>query len=604
MTKQNIINGQIASTLAGLFRERVKRTPQALAYRYFDKDNKNWQNLTWVEISEQVAHWQAALKKENLAKGERVGIMLRNCPQWVIFDQAALGLGLVTVPLYTDDRPDNVAYIIAQAEIKLLLVEGLPQWKRLYTVREDISSVNSIVTTQVFDTKNVYDERLQNLKQWLPSDSDQQYSLHAEESSPDDLASIVYTSGTTGRPKGVMLSHHNMLSNAQAAASCLDFNSKDRFLSFLPLSHTLERTDGYYLPMVVGATVAYARSIPQLAQDLITLRPTLLISVPRIYEQVYGKIQNQLEKKSAFAQKIFALTIDVGWRRFEHSQGRATWHPKLLLWPLLRRLVATPVLEKLGGRMRCAISGGAALPPTIAKLFIALGLNLLQGYGLTETSPVISVNRPEDNIPHSIGTLLPSVAIKLGKNDELLTKSPCVMMGYWNNPTATKEAIDEQGWFHTGDKARQDEQGHLYITGRIKEIIVMGNGEKIPPADMEMAIATDSLFDQVMILGEGKAFLSALVVLNLEQWQAYAKTLDVNYDQINCLKVKPVQQAILKRLNQHLKEFPGYAQIRRVTLFLKAWTVENGLLTPTLKMKRPRILESHATDIEEMYKGF
>jgi long-chain acyl-CoA synthetase len=602
MTQQNIIDKQIASTLAGLFRERVKRTPQTLAYRYFDKNNKNWQNLTWAEISEQVAHWQAALAQENLAPGERVGIMLRNSPQWVIFDQAALGLGLVTVPLYTDDRPDNVAYIINQAKIKLLLIEGSTQWKRLYKVRDDISSLTRIITTQQFDTESFFDERLTNLDQWLPTK--QQYTLRSEESSPDELASIVYTSGTTGRPKGVMLSHNNILSNAQSAATCLDFNSEDCFLSFLPLSHTLERTDGYYLPMVVGAMVAYARSIPQLAQDLITLRPTLLISVPRIYEQVYGKIQNQLEKKSTFAQKIFALTIDIGWRHFEHSQGRATWHPKLLLWPLLRRLVAKPVLEKLGGRMRCAISGGAALPPTIAKLFISLGLNLLQGYGLTETSPVISVNRPEDNIPESIGTLLPGVAIKLGANDELLTKSPCVMMGYWNNPTATKEVIDEDGWFHTGDKARQDEQGHLYITGRLKEIIVMGNGEKVPPADMEMAIATDSLFEQVMILGEGKAFLSALIILNLEQWQIFANTLNINPDQVNSLTIKPIQQAILKRINQHIKDFPGYAQIRRVSLFLKPWTVDNGLLTPTLKMKRARILESHAADIEEMYKGF
>jgi long-chain acyl-CoA synthetase len=276
MTKQNIIDGQIAFTLAGLFRERVKRSPQALAYRYFDKDNKNWQNFTWAEISEQVAHWQAALVQENLAPGERVGIMLRNCPQWVIFDQAALGLGLVTVPLYTDDRPDNVAYIIAQAEIKFLLIEGLTQWKRLYKVRDELSSLTRIVTIQQIENQSFFDDRLINLDQWLPTK--QQYPLRAEESSPDNLASIVYTSGTTGRPKGVMLSHRNMLSNAQAAASCLDFNSDDCFLSFLPLSHTLERTDGYYLPMVVGATVAYARSIPQIAQDLITIHPTLLIS--------------------------------------------------------------------------------------------------------------------------------------------------------------------------------------------------------------------------------------------------------------------------------------------------------------------------------------
>ncbi len=602
MTGQDIITAQEAQTLPGLFRERVKRTPQHVAYRYFDKDHNIWQSLTWAEMSAHVVRWQAALAAENLAPGDRVAIMLRNSPQWVMFDQAALGLGLVTIPLYTDDRPDNMAYIIAQAEVKLLLLEGAAQWKRLYTVRDELSSLTRIVSIQSFDDRDFYDARLLALNQWLPTDEVGQ--LRAEECPPENLASIIYTSGTTGRPKGVMLSHRNMLSNAQAAAGCIEFKYEDLFLSFLPLSHTFERTGGYYLPMVVGVTVAYARSIPQLGMDLTTLRPTLLISVPRIYEQVYAKIQNQLEKKSWLAKSLFTLTVNVGWRRFEHRQGRAGWHPKLLLWPLLRRLVATPVLDKLGGRMRLAISGGAALPPAIAKLFISLGLNLLQGYGLTETSPVISINRPDDNVPESIGTTLPGVEVKLGENDELLSKSPYVMLGYWQNPTATEEMIDEEGWLHTGDKARLDEQGHLYITGRIKEIIVMGNGEKVPPADMEMVIGTDSLFEQVMVIGEGKPFLGALVVLNAEHWQAFANSLNVDPDQPDTLQKKPVHQAILARIGKHIKDFPGYAQIRRVSLFLEPWTVDNGLLTPTLKMKRPRILEHHAADVEQMYKGF
>jgi long-chain acyl-CoA synthetase len=592
MTTQDIIT---SSTLPALFRERVKRTPQLVAYRYFDKEDKTWQSLTWSEMSQQVARWQAALAQENLAPGDRVAIMLRNCPQWVMFDQAALGLGLVTVPLYTDDRPDNVAYIINQAEVKLLLIEDA--WKRLYTVRDDLSTLTRIVST--IDEKKFSDSRLVFLDDWLAGD--EQSPLRAEESPPENLASIIYTSGTTGRPKGVMLSHSNMLRNAQAAASGMDFNHDDLFLSFLPLSHTLERTGGYYLPMVAGATVAYARSIPQLAMDLTTLCPTILISVPRIYEQVYAKIQNQLEKKSAIAQKLFTLTVEVGWRRFEYRQGRAAWHPRLLLWPLLRRLVATPVLDKLGGRMRVAISGGAALSPAIAKLFIGLGLNLLQGYGLTETSPIISVNRPDDNVPESIGTIIPEVEVKVDENGELLTKSPYVMLGYWKNPKATEEIIDEAGWLHTGDKARQDEQGHLYITGRIKEIIVMGNGEKVPPADMEMVICSDPLFEQVMIVGEAKPFLSALLVLNAEYWQGFAKNLNVNPD---ALQEKAVHQAILKRLNKHLKDFPGYAQIRRVSLSLEPWTIDNGLLTPTLKMKRAHILERYAAEMVQMYEGF
>jgi len=570
------------TTLAQLFRERVKASPEHIAYRYFE--NKNWHDLTWQNMSVHVANWQAALAKENLAAGDRVAIMLRNCPEWVMFDQAALGLGLVTVPLYMDDRPDNIAYIINDANVKLLLIAGAKQWQSL----SKLESVQRIIT---IDATSSNDERLISLENWLPNSTTE--SLRAEESAPDELASIVYTSGTTGKPKGVMLSHRNLVGNVLSISECTEFQSSDLFLSFLPLSHTFERTGGYYLPMVVNATVAYARSVPQLATDLVTQSPTVLISVPRIYEQVYSKIQNQLDKKSAVAKKLFNLTIDVGWRRFEYQQKRAGWHYKLLLWPLLNKLVAQTVLAKLGGKMRFAISGGAALSPEISRLFIGLGLKLLQGYGLTETSPVITVNRLEDNIPSSIGTVIPGVKVKLGENDELLTHSPYVMLGYWNNPTATAAAIDQDGWFHTGDKARIDEGGHLYITGRIKDIIVMGNGEKVPPTDMEMAILVDNLFDQVMLIGEGKPFLSCLIVLNPENWENFTKELNID-----------PKQAVLKRIAKHIKDFPGYAQIRRVSFSLEPWSVENGLLTPTLKMKRAVIMKRYETAIEKMYRGF
>ena len=570
------------TTLAQLFRERVKRSPEHIAYRYFEK--KNWHDLTWQNMLVHVANWQAALAKENLAAGDRVAIMLRNCPEWVMFDQAALGLGLVTVPLYMDDRPDNIAYIINDANVKLLVIGGAKQWQSL----SKLETLQRIVT---IDSTSSNDERLISLENWLPHSTTE--SLRAEESAPDELASIVYTSGTTGKPKGVMLSHRNIVGNVLSISECTEFKSSDLFLSFLPLSHTFERTGGYYLPMAVNATVAYARSVPQLATDLVTQSPTVLISVPRIYEQVYSKIQNQLDKKSAVAKKLFNLTIEVGWRRFEYQQKRAGWHYKLLLWPLLNKLVAQTVLAKLGGKMRFAISGGAALSPDISRLFIGLGLKLLQGYGLTETSPVISVNRLEDNIPNSIGTVIPGAKVKLGENDELLTHSPYVMLGYWNNPTATAAVIDQDGWFHTGDKARIDEGGHLYITGRLKDIIVMGNGEKVPPTDMEMAILIDNLFDQVMVIGEGKPFLSCLIVLNPEHWEKFTKELNID-----------PKQAVLKRIANHIKAFPGYAQIRRVSFSLEPWSVENGLLTPTLKMKRAVIIKRYETEIEKMYRGF
>ncbi|MCA1805386.1 MAG: AMP-binding protein, partial [Xanthomonadaceae bacterium] len=280
------ITPEQAGTLAGLFRERVGRSPDTVAYRQYDVAKQAWVGSSWRDVATEVARWQQALLKEGLQPGDRVAIMLRNCREWVVCDQACAGLGLVSVPLYTDDRPDNVAYILQEAGVKLLVVEGRLQWRRLLELRERLDGLQRIVSVHTIDVDDKPDDdRLDALSDWLFG---LQGELQTRETDPGELATIVYTSGTTGRPKGVMLSHRNLLFNAHASSLCADFNADDLFLSFLPLSHTLERTGGYYLPMLVGAQVAYARSVQTLAEDLRQLRPTVLISVPRIYERVYG----------------------------------------------------------------------------------------------------------------------------------------------------------------------------------------------------------------------------------------------------------------------------------------------------------------------------
>jgi long-chain acyl-CoA synthetase len=392
--------------------------------------------------------------------------------------------------------------------------------------------------------------------------------------------------------------------NAFYASQCADFGPHAVFLSFLPLSHTLERTGGYYLPMLLGAEVAYARGIAQLAQDLQTIHPTVLISVPRIYERVYGRIQDGLAKKSPLAGRLFSLAVRVGWRRFERGQGRANWHPELLLWPLLDRLVARTVTEKLDGRLKLAISGGAALSPAIARVFIGLGVPIYQGYGLTETSPVVCVNRPDSNVPAGIGPPLPGVEVKIGDNDELLTRSRCVMRGYWRDEEATRAMIDSEGWLHSGDKARRDANGHYAIVGRIKDIIVLNNGEKVSPTDMESAILLDPLFEQVMVVGEGRPYLAALTVLNEEHWQAFAASLEVDPGHAAALRDPKVVKALTRRVADHLKHFPGYAQVRRLHPELKPWTLDDGLLTPTLKVKRNQVLDRNRAAVEAMYADF
>ena len=594
----HLIPVEAAVTLDGLFRERVKRTPDSIAYRAYNEQHNNWRDYTWAQIDHQVARWQAALEKDGIKAGDRVAVMLRNCPEWAIYDQAALGLGSVVVPLYTQDRAENVAYIIHDSGCKALLIEGAEQWQELSGVKGQLASLTRILT--VHPVPNAGDTRLRSLGEWLP---DQGGATRHVSRDKNALATIVYTSGTTGRPKGVMLSHHNILSNAAALSSdVLTTGPDDVLLSFLPLSHTFERTCGYYLTIMSGATTTYSRGIPQLAEDLQAVRPTVLVSVPRIYERVYGRIRDALEAGSPLKKKLFMLAVEVGWARFEHAQGRGPWKPSFLLWPVLHALVAKKILARLGGRMRAATCGGAALPPEISRVFTGLGLTVLQGYGLTETSPVACANRPDDNLPASVGRPLPGVQVRVGENNALMIKGPNVMLGYWNNPEATRAMIGADGWLNSGDTARIDGQGHVFITGRLKEIIVLSNGEKVPPVDIESAIARDPLFEQVMLLGEGKPYLSVMTVLNGDQWKKLCAERGLNAAPAT-ISSKQVEEILLSRITTQMKEFPGYAQVRRVSATLDPWTVENGLLTPTMKLKRAKVMEKFNAEIDSMYAG-
>jgi long-chain acyl-CoA synthetase len=580
---------EVADTLPRVFKERVKRSSDQIGYIQYDPNSEHWVESSWRDMSHRIAQWQAALRREDLNPGDRVAILMKNCCDWVIFDMATMGLGLVTVPLYTNDRAENIGYILQDANIRLLFLDNQEQWSNLQEIHNQLADLNRIVTREEV-TPFGLQSRLSSLKDWLPSEYNKE--MTAIEVPSESLATIVYTSGTTGRPKGVMLSHHNILWDITSGLNIIDIHLSDHFLSFLPLSHTLERTVGYYTAMITGATTSYNRSIPQLGEDLRIVKPTIMISVPRIFERVYTTLKEKLSSEPAIARWLFDLTVKTGWHRFEHHQGRAGWSPKLLLWPLLDRLVAKKVREKLGGRLNMAVSGGAPLASEIAHVFVGLGVPIIQGYGLTETSPIISANTQTDNIPTSVGIPFPGIEIKIGARDELLCRAPNVMLGYWNNPQATAEVIDADGWFHTGDKAKV-EHGHIFITGRIKDIIVMTNGEKVPPADMEMCITMDQLFEQVLVIGEGKPYLTALICLNtaLDEAKAYNSNT-LTHEQ---------EEALLNRINRLLDNFPGYAKITRLVLVTIPWSVENGMVTPTMKLRRNKILSHHAQELEKIY---
>ena len=596
---KDIISSEAAGTLPGLFQLRCERTPDRRAYRQYDPANGAWQSYTWREMRALAARWQSSLERESLDPGDRVAVLLKNSIEWVCFDQAAQSLGLVVVPLYTTDSTENLAYILGDCGARLLLV-GEGQWQALAPLQARFPQLARVLCVA---TTPVQAGAAQSfLAEWLTETAGPP-SAHALD--PNALATIVYTSGTTGRPKGVMLSHRNILSNAEAVLKLVPGYREDLYLSFLPLSHSFERTVGYYLPIMTGSTVAFARSVSQLAQDLLAIRPTMLVSVPRIYERVYAQLQRGLEEKGALARTLFEWAEKVGWRRFEAAQHRGKG-PGLLaemMWPVLRRLVADKILGHLGGRMRIAISGGAALSPRLLHCFVGLGLPLLQGYGLTEASPIVTGNTLENNVPASVGKALPGVEIRLGDLDELLVRGPNVMLGYWNNPEKTSDAIDVDGWLHTGDVARIDPDGHVFIVGRLKEILVMSTGEKVAPGDLELAITGDSLFEQAMVAGESKPYLVALVVLDAEGWGRFAHALAIDAADPKSLAAEAVTKAVRDRIGALLSGFPAYAQVRAVWLTLEPWTIDDGLITPTLKLRRAELERRFADAIRNLYAG-
>jgi long-chain acyl-CoA synthetase len=555
----------ILKTLPDLFRECVAATPQGEAYLQYDRPSGRWARFTWEEIGRRVERCKRALGGEGLAPGSRVAILARGSVAHVCMDQAALALGFVPVPLHAIDNPESIAYILSDSGAALLLVESAKRWAALAPMRARFPGLKKILCLERADSADAV-----WIEDWLAG-ADK--AAAAEESpapvSADALAAIVYTSGTTGRPKGVMLTHRNVVSNVLALLQIVEVGPGDVFLSFLPLSHTFERTVGYYAPIAAGACVAYARSVQELPQDLLEIRPTILVSVPRVYERVYAKLQENLLAR--------------------------------LAWPGLDLLVARKVRAIFGGRLRFAITGGAPMAGVVSRRFRALGLQLLEGYGMTESSPVVSCNTPADNDPDSVGRPIPGVEVRIGANDELLVRGPNVMAGYLNRPEETKHAI-EHGWLHTGDQAELRD-GRIRIKGRLKDIIVTSTGEKVPPADLELAITSDPLFAQAMVIGENRPFLAMLLVLNRAHWAREAAALGVDPASAQALETPAVTKFVLGRVRRLLSGFPSYAAPRAAWCTLEPWTIDNGLITPTLKLKRNAIDERYAAQIARLYEG-
>lgn len=534
--------------------------PQKVLYRQYT--DGAWKDYDVASLMALVGRWQSGFRKAGLQAGDRIALCMKNGIHWVAADIAAHGLGMVVVPLYADDNADNQAWCVENSGARLLIADHL---RFMTHFQSGMVSLPRIVLV-----RGEAESPAIHLQDWLPESGE--FSIIDQPA--DKLATIVYTSGTMGRPKGVMLSHRNILANLDGILDAYEVYEHDSLLSVLPLSHMFERTGGYYLPLKAGAKVTYCRGINELANDLAEQKPTIIMAVPRLFERILARIDERLEKKPV-KRWMFYRAAKAGWRKFRHE----TRWPDLLVLNTFYPLIAGPVSTRMGGRIRKAVMGGAALDQRVAQTFIGLGIPLLQGYGLTEASPVIAVNREHNNDPASVGEPLSNIETKLSEQGELMVRGPNIMQGYWANEEATGKIIDEEGWLNTGDVVEIREK-RIYIRGRSKNILVLSNGEKIAPEDVESAVMRDAVFEQVMVVGEARPYLVLLAV---------AKEAD--------------EQSLLRRANEQMKHLPRYARVRRVICIDEQWNTDNGLMTPTLKVKRSAVYERYQDRIETVYKG-
>lgn len=573
------------------------------------KQDGEWKARTYAEYGRDARRLACALLELGTAFGDRVALLAENRPEWVIADEAILMAGAATVPVYPTLTGTQSAYILNDCGAKIVILSSEAQLAKLLEVRDQLPQVTHLVVMnevqQRADHVGVYQLRdLLDLGESCDAKHGEELASRIQAQTADSLATIVYTSGTTGEPKGAMLTHGNLMSNLQHVVPILGMKASDSALSFLPLSHVLERIANFGL-MSVGAHVYFAESVEQVPNNLMEVRPTVLASVPRLFEKIKARVLDKVSQDPAFRQAIFRWALDVGGEFVDARMNGAPVHLGLALkQQAADGLVFSKIRERTGGRLRLCISGGAPLPADVGRFFALLGIEIVEGYGLTETSPVIAVNRPGEVRFGTVGRALPDVEVKLAEDGELLARGPNVMKGYWNQPEATAQAIDADGWFHTGDVAEIDADGRIRIVDRKKEIIVMSNGKNVAPQPIENALKASNLVEMAMCVGDRRNFITALIVPNFEALKVFAAEHKLDGLPIEEQLRHPQVQALYKReVDAACAPFARYEQVKKFALLPRAFDPATNELTPTLKVKRRVITENWASVIEAMYEA-
>ncbi len=592
-------------TLCDVFYESVTthRKPDALRFK---KDGA-WRDISSEEFRRAVEELSMGLRALGIEPGDRVAILSENRPEWAYADLACLCAGTVDVPIYTSLTAAQVLYILKDSESRALFVSNEQQAAKVAEIRNQARGLKHVIRMDDVageGTLTLAEVRERGQKA-LGKDRGA-VRARAGEATPDGLATIIYTSGTTGEPKGVMLTHDNIVSNVLASLSIVsDFGPRDQALSFLPLCHIFERMGGFYLMLAKGVTIAYAESIEKVPANMGEVRPTLMFSTPRLYEKMYARVLDKVASDPPARQRVFRWAVGVGRKRFAHRVAGTTPGPLLKAQGTVAdKLVFTKIRARVGGRLRLFVSGGAPLSKEINEFFGAAGLLILEGYGLTETSPVISVNRPDAFRPGTVGLPIPRVEVKIAPDGEILTRGPHVMKGYFNKPEATAEAIDRDGWFKTGDIGMLDADGFLAITDRKKDIIVTSGGKNIAPQPIENALKSHPLIAEIVMIGNKRNFPAALVVPNFANLEKWAGEHGVPVASREALVADPRIVDLYDRTVIDLtKDQAQYERIKKVALLSREFSIETGELTPKLSVRRRVVEEKYKGLIDEMYDG-
>ncbi len=566
-----------------------------------------WQEMTFRQVREQVEKMSSGLKALGLQKDDNVAIIAQNSHRWAMADYANLCARAVTVTIYPTLTAKQVWWIVQHSESRFIFCGDKEQLEKVMPLLPELTRVEKII---VLDDYKVEHPQVMTLSELLAlgqtyrEQHPEEFVATVKSITPDDLLTLIYTSGTTGEPKGVMLTHRNLVANIWGSLQVIDADERDVFLSFLPLSHSFERMAGHFLATGIGAKICYAENINTVANDMTEVHPTLMTAVPRFYEKVYAKVIDSIAASSSVKRNLFWWAIDAGKKAWRSKiNGKAVGPVLSTRLKVAEKLVFSKLKERVGGHLRFFVSGGAPLSPEIAEFFLAAGIFILEGYGLTETSPVISVNPLERIKIGTVGKPLPNVEVKIAADGEILTRGPHVMKGYFKDEVATREVIDSAGWFYTGDIGTIDEEGYLAITDRKKNILVTSGGKNVAPQPMENVLVTSKWIEQIVVIGDKRKFISALIVPAFVNLEAWAKEKNLEYkDHEELINLPQVKELYDRVIDEAMEGFAQFEKIKKYVLLPREFSIENDELTPSLKVKRSVVEKRYAHLIEAMYQ--